>query len=120
MLISLVAERDGGLIGQALFSRLVAPCPAAALAPVSVAAAERRRGIGDRLIRAGLRRLGDDGVRAVIVLGDPAYYGRFGFRAELAAGFASPYAGPHLMALALRGDLPRAGEIVHAAAFARL
>jgi putative acetyltransferase len=44
---------------------------------------------------------------AVFVLGNPAYYGRFGFRADHPSGFESPYVGPHLMALALgRGEWP--------------
>jgi len=55
------------------------------------------------------------------VLGDPGYYGRFGFRADLAAGFVSPYAGPHFVVVALGGEVAvLAGEVGHAPAFAAL
>jgi len=50
------------------------------------------------------------------VLGDPAYYARFGFSQALAAPLASPYAGPHLQALALvPGTLSsaRRGRIIY-------
>jgi putative acetyltransferase len=54
-------------------------------------------------------------------LGDGAFYGRFGFRPELAAGFGTPYAGPHFMALALNGELPaKDGPVDYAPAFERL
>jgi len=59
---------------------------------------------------------------AVFVLGNPAYYGRFGFNAGDASGFTSPYAGLHFMVLALaRGGLPMLrGRVEYAAAFAKL
>jgi len=57
----------------------------------------------------------------VLVLGDPAYYRRFGFDSELASGFTSRYAGPHLMAFALTHPLPAlTGQIDYAPAFAAL
>jgi putative acetyltransferase len=57
-----------------------------------------------------------------LVLGDPAYHGRFGFSAELAAGFGSPYAGPHLMGLDLQADglKVRTGALRYPHAFADL
>ena len=51
------------------------------LAPLAVAPERQRQGIGSELVRAGLRRLEQD-VDVVCVLGDPAYYGRLGFRPE--------------------------------------
>ncbi|MGB8843415.1 MAG: hypothetical protein WCC64_20355 [Aliidongia sp.] len=57
----------------------------------------------------------------VFVLGDPVYYRRFGFDPMLASGFASPYAGPYLMALGLTQPLPSlSGKIDYAPAFAAL
>ena len=98
-----------------------APFKAVGLAPVSVAPARQRCGIGRRLIRAGLRRAADEGWQGAFVLGDPAYYRRFGFNPERASGFASPYAGPHLMVLGLHGDLAATeGRIDYAPAFAAL
>ena len=120
--ISLVADDGGEVVGHVLFSGMAAPFRALALAPVSVAPHRQRSGVGTRLIRAGLDRARAGGWRGVFVLGDPAYYRRFGFDPALALGFASPYAGPHLMALALGGgDLPATGgRIDHAPAFAAL
>ena len=59
---------------------------------------------------------------AIVVLGDPAYYGRFGFRAETAAGLDTPWSGPHLMALELvPGSLGgESGIARYAAAFSAL
>ena len=119
--ISLVAEEEGRVVGHIMFSRLTAPFRALGLAPVSVAPDRQRAGTGSRLIRAGLERAAREGWQAVFVLGDPAFYRRFGFDANQASGFSSPYAGPHLMVLALGGALPAiTGEIAYAPAFAVL
>ena len=121
LVLSLVAEAEGGILGHALLSRMAAPFRALGLAPVAVRPEAQGAGIGGRLIRTALAQAERDGWRAVFVLGDPAYYGRFGFDAALAAGFASAYSGPHLMARALGGPLPaRAGRIDYAPAFAAL
>lgn len=121
MVLSLVAADGQRIIGHALFSRMTAPFPALGLAPVSVDPRRQRAGIGRRLIEEGLALAEATGWRGVFVLGDPAYYRRFGFGAERAAGFASPHAGPHLMALSLGADaLPATtGEVAYASAFNR-
>ena len=126
-IISLVAERGGEIIGHVLLSRMAVSGDgrgyrALGLAPLAVRPGARREGVGSALVRAALDRAAGTGEELVFVLGDPAYYGRFGFSAECAAPFASPYAGPHLMALRLRGDLPlpRRGRADHAPAFAEL
>ena len=119
--VSLVAETEDGVIGHVLLSRMDAPFRALALAPLSVLPQHERRGVGAELTRAALERASADDWAAVFVLGDPKYYSRFGFRADLATGFTSLYAGPHLMTLPLRGELPRrSGPIDYAAAFAEL
>ncbi len=72
-------------------------------------------------MREGLTRAAAAGWQAVFVLGDPAYYGRFGFSVDAARGFDSPYAGGHFMVLTLeRGAVPMTGQVRHAPAFARL
>lgn len=116
--IELVAEAEGAVIGHVLFSAMAAPAGAVALAPVAVAEAWRRRGVADRLIREGLARA--EGATLAVVLGDPAYYGRFGFTAEGAKGFACVYAGPYLMAAALGEGAPTEGELIYPGAFAAL
>ena len=119
---SLVAVDDDTVVGHALFSRMKAPFPALALGPVAVLPEYRRTGIGSRLIRQGIARSEAAGWLGIFVLGDPAFYRRFGFDVGKASGFVSHYAGPHLMALPLGGsELPTStGSIQHAPAFARL
>lgn len=104
--IALVAEQAGEIIGHVVFSRLGVTVAgrslrALALAPVAVRPGLQSRGTGGRLIEAGHARARDLGFEAIFVLGHPAYYPRFGYSAAAAAPFASPYAGPHFMALAL-------------------
>jgi putative acetyltransferase len=100
-MISLVAEADGEIIGHVLFSKLVSPARCLGLGPVSVTPARQREGIGAALIKHGLEVAARDGWQAVFLLGDPAYYTRFGFRVEDAAKFSSPYPKEYLMARAL-------------------
>ncbi len=120
--ISLVAEDGGEIIGHVLFSPMTAPFTALGLAPVATLKARRREGIAARLIEAGLAMAREQGVAGVFVLGDNAYYERFGFRAQTAAPFASPYAGAHFMALSLGGGVLPAtsGAVDYAPAFAAL
>jgi putative acetyltransferase len=113
-----VAVEAAGVFGHVLLSRMRAPARALGLAPLAVAADHRRRGVAARLVTAALQEARAAGWGAAVVLGDPGYYGRFGFSATAAAGFASPYAGPCLMALALApGGLPPGGVIDYAPAF---
>jgi putative acetyltransferase len=120
--IALVAIEDDRVVGHIMLSRMDAPFRALGLAPVSVAADRRRRGIAARLIEAGLARARTAGWEGIFVLGDPAYYQRFGFSAAAAKNFDSRYAGPHLMLVALKNcDLPTGtGKIGYAPAFAAL
>jgi len=98
--LSLVAVLDGRIVGHIMFSRMLSPEKCLGLAPVAVLESCRGRGIAAELIRQGLSRAKTGGWKGVFVLGDP-YYRRFGFDPSLAAGFASPYAGAHFMALEL-------------------
>lgn len=117
--ISLAALDDDAVVGHAALSPMTAPLKALGLGPLAVAPERQRQGIGSALVREGLRRAEAEGWDAVFVVGDPAYYGRFGFTAEAASGFASPYAGPFFMALALggRGLSVRSGKVGYAPAF---
>jgi putative acetyltransferase len=126
-LVSLVAERDGRIVGHALFSRMDVeadgvPLTAAGIAPVSVAPELQGQGIGDALIRAGLVALRGQGVAISFVLGHESYYPRFGYSPGLAARFASPFAGPHFMAMMLDSGAawPLGGRADYAPAFGRM
>ncbi|WP_257548701.1 GNAT family N-acetyltransferase [Sphingopyxis sp. DBS4] len=126
-LVSLVAEADGVIVGHVLFSRMdveadSAPVSAAGLAPVSVSPAQQGQGVGGKLIRAGLDALREQGAAMSFVLGDEAYYPRFGYSPDLATRFASPFAGPHFMAMMLDSGSPwpLGGRADYAPAFGRL
>lgn len=125
--VSLVAVRDGVVVGHVLFSCMTveadgASLAAAGLAPVAVLPAEQGQGVGNALIRAGLDRLREQGCAISFVLGHADYYPRFGYTAELAARFASPFAGPHFMAMMLDSDAawPLGGRAEYAPAFGRM
>ena len=83
--LSLVAKRDGSVVGHVAFSPLELIPEVGdwyALGPVSVSPRLQRQGIGTALIEAGLARLRDLGASGCALLGDPAFYGRFGFRRD--------------------------------------
>ena len=92
---SLVAERDGAIVGHVAFSPVfvegVDDFNGYILAPLGVKASSQKGGLGRALIEDGLRRLSDRGVEVLFVYGDPDYYGRFGFGAEAADGYDAPY-----------------------------
>lgn len=92
-MFELVAEEAGDIVGHVLFSRLWADRDDlyAALAPLAVRPDRQRAGLGAALVRAGLEAAPQFGAVGVLVLGDPAYYGRFGFSHEAAARVACPY-----------------------------
>jgi putative acetyltransferase len=125
--ISLVARVGDTIVGHILFSPLVIEIDddavmGLALAPLAVLPAHQNRGIGTALTRAGLVAAAQHGWQAVVVLGNPSFYQRFGFSPALAEGFQTPFAGPYLMALELsEGALSgRKGEIIYAKPFAEL
>jgi putative acetyltransferase len=120
LVVSLVAVEAGAVLGFAAFSRLsVGDGRATALAPVAVSPARQGQGIGGALIREGLRLLAERGEDLVLVLGDPPYYGRFGFTAEAARPLRTPYDGADQQALVL-GPRGLSGAVRYPAAFADL
>ena len=116
LLLSLVAEEEG-LVGH------VAASPAtvsgrrgwATIAPVSVAPAAQGRGIGSALVRAALAGLRATGLHGAVLVGDPGYYGRFGFTARDGLTGAS-IAAEYVLALPFGTEAPR-GEILFHPAF---
>lgn len=83
-IVSLVADDDGEVVGHILFSPVsLSGFPGArimGLAPMAVTPDKQRSGIGSALVRAGLEQCRRLGFGAVVVLGHPDYYPRFGFR----------------------------------------
>ncbi len=66
----------------------------AGLAPLAVRPTFQGRGVGGMLLRAALERAREAGYGFVVLLGDPRYYGRFGFRAGATLGLACGFAAP--------------------------
>jgi putative acetyltransferase len=125
LLLSMVAEEAGSLVGHIGFSRLwiaheTQRRPGVSLAPLAVAPRRWRQGVGARLVNAGHAYLRSTGESIIFVLGDPAYYGRFEYSLSVAAAFDCVYAGSHFQALALTKLAPKAGTIAYAAAFSSL
>ena len=82
-LVSLVAEVDGKIVGHILFSPVSlsehAHLKVMGLGPMAVVPDRQRKGIGSALVRQGLTSCKDSGSCAVVVVGHPEYYPRFGF-----------------------------------------
>ncbi|MFC3394368.1 GNAT family N-acetyltransferase [Brenneria rubrifaciens] len=81
--LGMVATDDeGGVVGYAAFSPVLIGGEDrqwVGLAPLAVEENLRRQGVGEQLVYAGLDSLNEFGYAAVVVLGDPVYYSRFGF-----------------------------------------
>ena len=119
--LEVVAEKEGQTIGHILFSSLKTPFRALGLAPVSVTPTHQRRGIGSALIERGHELARAEGWQASFVLGEPEYYGRFGYSADAARPFACIYSGPNFMMLALNEPLPIArSEVGYPPPFGKL
>lgn len=107
----LVEEGAGGeVLGMAMVSRMAAPEGWLALAPVATRPGFERRGIASGLVLAVLEAGRASGARAAAVLGDPAFYKRFGFSVAAAAEMSSPYPLSHTGICVLNGPPLTAAE----------
>ncbi len=92
--LALVAEEAASILGYALFSYVTLLGPprrwVLALAPLCVRPDQQRQGVGTALVGAGLDRADAHGAPLVTVLGDPAYYQRFGFEPARRYGIEPP------------------------------
>lgn len=115
---SFVAVDGERLIGHVAVSPIAASQPVKSwfgLGPISVTPEYQRQGIGSQLVLYALEVLRRSGASGCVVLGDPAYYGRFGFKAYptfVFPGIPSKY----FQALKFKGELPH-GEVAYASAF---
>lgn len=121
VLFELVAEEEGTVIGHILFSRLWVDRFElyGALAPLAVHPDRHRQGLGAKLTRAGIESAREFGCHGLLVLGDPGYYGRFGFGAGATEQIKAPFSGlAAFQALALEDDaFERAMSVSYPSAF---
>ena len=116
--VSLVAEVDGHLAGHMAASPVSISDGSRGwfgLGPISVLPEWQGQGIGAALMRAALEALRQQGAQGCVLLGEPAYYGRFGFRAE--PGLVLPgVPAEYFQALCLQPPLAQ-GEVQYSPAF---
>ena len=124
IVVSLVAVADGQLVGNVVFSHLLIltegrSIEAASLAPLAVHPEYQCRGIGSALVTEGLWICEERRKEAVIVVGDPRYYTRFGFSPGTVTDIASRYSGPAFMGLELAPNALRnvKGRAIYPTAF---
>ena len=126
LVVSIVAELDGQIVGHIAFSfveiaGLLNRPVGVGLAPLAVSPKIQGRGVGARLVREGLFACEREGVGFVVVLGEPGYYKRFGFKKASRFGVENEYgATDAFMILELKPDSMRAGRILYAPEFAEL
>ena len=118
--MSMVAVEQNEIVGHVMYSRLEAQIRAVALAPIAVAPARQGRGVGSALIAAGNAEATRRGFDVVLVLGDPAFYRRFGFDPDLAKALECNYAGPYLMLKPLLPQCHAEGRVEYPRAFGAL
>ena len=116
--ISLVAAEHDEILGHVAISPVSISSGVTGwygLGPISVRPDRQGKGIGSALMKAALQQLRQQGAAGCVVLGDPAYYGRFGFKAH--PGLELPDVPPeYFQALSFTGELP-VGVVKYAAAF---
>lgn len=116
--LSLVAEFEGSVIGHIAFSPILVSNKDVqwhGVGPVAVLPEFQNKGIGSSLIREGLSRMKSLGSHGIVVLGDPAYYTRFGFAHNSEIAYPGPPA-DHFLCQAFKENVP-AGTVSYHPAF---
>jgi putative acetyltransferase len=93
--VSLVAQVGESIVGHVAFSPVSSATGAvgAGLGPIAVADSHRRQGIASGMVRAGLDACREPRLGWVVVLGEPAFYSRFGFRPASEFGLSDEFGG---------------------------
>lgn len=102
--LSLVAQAGDEIVGHVMFSQAtIGAEKGLALAPLSVKPAFQKKGVGKRLVKAGIKAAAKQGFLWIVLLGG-SYYEQFGFIKAAPMGIRLPYSGPendHLYILPL-------------------
>ncbi|MCP8900996.1 GNAT family N-acetyltransferase [Gilvimarinus xylanilyticus] len=83
LFLSQVAESDGEVIGHVAISPVKVSDGSTnwfGLGPISMLPEYQGKGVGSKLMESALAGLREKGAEGCVVLGDPSYYGRFGFK----------------------------------------
>jgi putative acetyltransferase len=126
LIISLVAEFEGRLVGHIAFSPVTIKhseeiVTGAGLAPLALHLLWQRRGIAARLVAQGLTDCEQAAIGFVVVLGEPDYYRRFGFQTASRHGVTNVYGiDEPFMLMELRADSVKPGIAHYAPEFAAL
>ncbi|MBW8318645.1 MAG: N-acetyltransferase [Rhizobium sp.] len=117
--LSLVAEDEGEIVGHVAFSPVTLSGGEGGwygLGPISVAPGRQRSGIGSSLVREGVAKLEAQGAKGCALVGEPAYYNRFGFtvRPQLQTAGVPP---EYFLVLPLHGGAPSGMVTFHPAFF---
>lgn len=117
---SLVAEDGGRIVGHVAFSPVTIDGTGGGvgLAPVAVLPEYQRKGVGSQLVREGLRRAKEAGAAFAVVLGEPAYYSRFGFEPASRRGLTDEYGGGEVFQVIVWVGTPPPGVVKYAPEFA--
>lgn len=115
--VSLVAEDDGNIVGHVALSPVIISDGAEhwyGLGPISVLPSEQGRGVGSKLMNAAIHELNKLNAGGCVLLGDPAYYHRFGFKPVV--GLVLPdVPAEYFQALVLQGTAPQGSVTYHEA-----
>ncbi|PTC06507.1 GNAT family N-acetyltransferase [Vibrio mediterranei] len=116
--VSLVCEANNEVIGHIAFSPILIDGEASTwvgLGPVSVIPEHQGKGIGGALIREGEAQIKQLGYQGIVLLGDPSYYGRFGFESHPNLTFADVPA-EYFLVKGFENTIPK-GEVTYHKAF---
>lgn len=117
LFVSLVAESEGKVIGHVAVSPVEISDGSRdwyGLGPISVLPAHQRQGVGSKLMREALGDLRERGVAGCVLLGDPKYYGRFGFK-HVATLILPNVPAEYFQALPFKATMPHGVATYHRA-----
>lgn len=122
--LTFVAELDGAIVGQVTCSRAtLGEGESVGLGPICVTPDLQRQGLGAALMASVIASADQRGDAVLVLLGDPEYYGHFGFvpASGLGIGSPGPWGEQYFQAKTLRAWRPeQAGAFRYAPAFERL